>query len=124
MSLIHFKNCTVLDTVAGALLPGHNVVVEGETIREVSDRPVKSARATVIDLKGRTLMPGLVDAHVHAVAVEANLAILPTLPVTLLAHQASAILEGMLRRGFPTIRDARGARFGPAQAAARGPAAR
>ncbi len=39
MALIHLKNCTVLDTVAGALLPGHNVVVEGETIREVSDRP-------------------------------------------------------------------------------------
>ena len=31
MTLIHFKNCTVLDTVAGALLPDHNVVVEGET---------------------------------------------------------------------------------------------
>jgi imidazolonepropionase-like amidohydrolase len=120
MSLIHFKNCTVLDTVAGALLPGHNVVVEGETIREVSDRPVKSARATVIDLKGRTLMPGLIDAHVHAVAVEANLAILPTLPVTLLAHQASAILEGMLRRGFTTIRDAGGADFGLAEAVERG----
>src|SRR5260370_14063933 len=101
MSLIHFKNCTVLDTVAGALLADRNVVVEGETIREVSDRPVKSARATVIDLKGKTLMPGLIDAHVHAVAVEANLAILPSLPATLLAHQASAILAGMLRRRLP-----------------------
>src|SRR5258707_13874702 len=113
MSLIHFKNCTVLDTVAGALLPGHNVVVEGETIREVSDRPVKSARATAIDLKGRTLMPGLIDAHVHAVAVEANLAILPTLPVTLLAHQASAILAGLLRPGSPPLRATRRARFRP-----------
>src|SRR5713101_287601 len=112
MTLIHFKNCTVLDTVAGALLPGHNVVVEGETIREVSERPVKSARATAIDLKGKTLMPGLIDAHVHAIAVEVNLAVLPSLPVTLLAHQASAILAGMLRRGFTTIRDAGGAAFG------------
>src|SRR5260221_12101688 len=111
MRLIHFKNCTVLDTEAGALLPGHNVVVEGETIREVSDRPVKSARATPIDLKGRTLMPGLIDAHVHAVAVEANLAILPTLPVTLLAHQASAILAANARRRLTPHPHARRAPF-------------
>ncbi len=120
MSLIHFKNCTVLDTVAGALLPGHNVVVEGETIREVSDRPVKSARATAIDLKGKTLMPGLIDAHVHALAVEVNLALLPSLPVTLVAHQASAMLEGMLRRGFTSVRDAGGADFGLALAVEQG----
>jgi imidazolonepropionase-like amidohydrolase len=116
MALIHFKNCAVLDTKAGALLAGHSVVVEDETIREVSDRPVKSARATAIDLKGKTLMPGLIDAHVHAIAVEANLAVLPSLPVSLVAHQASHILTGMLRRGFTSIRDAGGADFGLAQA--------
>ena len=120
MTLIHFKNCAVLDTVAGALLPGHEVVVEDDTIREVSDRPVKAGRATAIDLKGKTLMPGLIDAHVHAIAVEVNLAVLPSLPVTLLAHQASDILEGMLRRGFTTIRDAGGADFGLAQAVEQG----
>ena len=120
MTLVHFENCAVLDTVAGVLLPGHNVVVEGETIREVSERPVKSARATAIDLKGKTLMPGLIDAHVHAMAVEVNLAVLPSLPVTLLAHQASAILAGMLRRGFTAIRDAGGADFGLAQAVEQG----
>jgi imidazolonepropionase-like amidohydrolase len=120
MTLTHFKNCAVLDTVAGALLPGHEAVVEDETIREVSDRPVKAGPAMVIDLKGRTLMPGLIDAHVHAIAVEVNLAVLPSLPVTLLAHQASDILEGMLRRGFTTIRDAGGADFGLAQAVEQG----
>jgi imidazolonepropionase-like amidohydrolase len=120
MTLIHFKNCAVLDTVAGTLLPGHEVVVEDETIREVSDRPVKAGRAIVIDLKGKTLMPGLIDAHVHAIAVEVNLAVLPSLPVTLLAHQASDILEGMLLRGFTTIRDAGGADFGLAQAVEQG----
>jgi imidazolonepropionase-like amidohydrolase len=120
MTLIHFKNCAVLDTVAGTLLPGHEVVVEDATIREVSNRPVKAGRATVIDLKGKTLMPGLIDAHVHAIAVEVNLAMLPSLPVTLLAHQASDILEGMLKRGFTTIRDAGGADFGLAQAVEQG----
>src|SRR5258707_15686941 len=112
MTLIHFKNCAVLDTVAGELVPGQSVIVEDGTIREVGDRPLKSAAATAIDLEGKTLMPGLIDAHVHAIAVEANLALLPTLPVTLLAHQAGDILEGMLRRGFTSIRDAGGADFG------------
>jgi imidazolonepropionase-like amidohydrolase len=120
MTLIEFRNCTVLDATAAASRPGSNVVVEGDTIREVSDRPIASADATVIDLKGKTLMPGLIDAHVHAIAVEANLAVLPTLPVTLLAHQASGILQGMLQRGFTAIRDAGGADFGLAMAVEQG----
>jgi imidazolonepropionase-like amidohydrolase len=120
ITFIHFKNCAVLDPAAGALAPGHDVIVEGETIRDVSDRPLKSARATVIDLKGRTLMPGLIDAHVHVTAVEVDLALLPSLPATLLAHRAGAILEAMLLRGFTTIRDAGGADFGLAEAVERG----
>src|SRR5438105_3153057 len=120
MTLIHFTNCALLDTVTGALLPGHHVVVEDGTIREVSERPVASTGATAIDLAGRTLMPGLIDAHVHAIAVEVNLAVLPTLPVTLLAHQAGGQLQAMLRRGFTSVRDAGGADFGLAQAVEQG----
>jgi len=41
------------------------VLVEGGHIREVSDRPIKSATAEAIDLAGRILRPGLIDAHVH-----------------------------------------------------------
>ena len=43
---------------------GHEVLVEGEALREVSDRPVPAAGATAIDGRGRTLMPGPVDCHV------------------------------------------------------------
>jgi imidazolonepropionase-like amidohydrolase len=52
----------------------HHVLVEGRQIREVSDRPIKSASAEMIELGGRTLMPRLIDAHVHVLAVDAALA--------------------------------------------------
>ena len=54
-------------------------------------------------------MPGLIDAHVHVRAVGAALARLADRPVTLLTLQASRMLEGMLMRGFTTVRDAAGA---------------
>src|SRR6185369_2555271 len=74
-----FANCAILDTLRGELLPGWHVLIEGDTIREVSDRPIKAAGAVVYDLAGRTLMPGLCDAHVHVTAILSDLARLDTL---------------------------------------------
>src|SRR6202008_4790704 len=84
---------------------------------EDADRPISCPPAEPIDLKGRTLMPGLIDAHVHVLAVDAALARLSDKPVTLLTLQAARVLEGMLQRGFTTIRDAGGADGGLAEAA-------
>ena len=58
------------DPLQPELPEGQHVLVEDELVREVSDRPIKSATARVIDLKGKTLMPGLIDLHVHAVAIQ------------------------------------------------------
>ena len=66
MSQILFENCTLLDTTAAQLLPDHHVLVEGDRIVEVSDRPISASDAVSVDVGGRTLMPGLIDAHVHA----------------------------------------------------------
>jgi imidazolonepropionase-like amidohydrolase len=49
----------------GELQGGFELLVEGETVREVSDKPIKAPGADVIDCGGRTLMPGLIDSHVH-----------------------------------------------------------
>ncbi len=54
----------MLDPEVGAILGGHEILVEGDRIREVSDKPIKSASAEVVDCGGRTLMPGLIDSHV------------------------------------------------------------
>jgi len=59
-----FRNVQLLDPGKDRLADGHEVLVEGEAIREVSDRPIPAAGATAIDGRGRTLMPGPVDCHV------------------------------------------------------------
>jgi imidazolonepropionase-like amidohydrolase len=120
MAAIIFANCAVLDGTNRERREDHHVLVEGERIREVSDRPIKSDAAETIDLAGRTLMPGLIDAHVHVLAVDAALARLADRPVTLLTLQGARVLEGMLMRGFTTIRDAAGADGGLAEAVEEG----
>ena len=120
MATFIFANCAVLDGTRNECREDHHVLVEGGHIREVSDRPIKSASAETIELGGRTLMPGLIDAHVHVLAVDAALARLADRPVTLLTLQAAQVLEGMLMRGFTTIRDAAGADGGLAEAVEEG----
>ena len=81
MATIVFANCAVLDGASRQRREDHHVLVESDRIGEVSDRPIKSAAAETIDLDGRTLMPGLIDAHVHLARTE-DLAILLALGVT------------------------------------------
>ncbi len=116
MSLTLFKNVHVLDVRGGRLLEDHQVLVENGTIRELSDRPIAAATARVIDGGGRTLMPGLIDCHVHVTFSQTNLGLLAQTPNTTLAYRALPILRGMLRRGFTTVRDAGGADWALKQA--------
>jgi imidazolonepropionase-like amidohydrolase len=111
-----FENATLLDVEAGDLRPGTSVLVDGERIVEVSDRPVTAASAERIDCRGLTLMPGLIDAHVHATITIMDIGAMARRPSTLVAQEARVILEGMLRRGFTTVRDVGGADHGLARA--------
>jgi imidazolonepropionase-like amidohydrolase len=120
MAGIIFANCAVLDVAAGERREGHHVRVEDGRVCEVADRPIASPTAERIDLGGRTLMPGLIDAHVHAIAVDASLARLLETPTSLVTLQAGKVLEAMLMRGFTTVRDAGGADGGLAEAVVQG----
>lgn len=62
-----FRNAAVLDVEAGTLRPGSVVVVSGNRIKSVgSEGKVRiPSGAEIIDLRGRTLLPGLWDLHVH-----------------------------------------------------------
>jgi imidazolonepropionase-like amidohydrolase len=112
MAAYLFSGGRFLDPRDPELRDGIEVLVEGDRVREVSDRPIVSPAATRIDLRGRTLMPGLIDAHVHFFLAEVNLALLDGMPLTLLTTKAVAAARRMLMRGFTTVRDAGGSDFG------------
>src|SRR3954452_37333 len=112
MEIYHFKNFEMLDPEVGELQGGHELIVEGDTIREISAKPIKLAEASVIDCGGRTLMPGLIDSHVHAVLSEVVIRNMENIPLTLMTARAAALLRKMLNRGFTSVRDTGGADWG------------
>ena len=112
MSQLLFRNFQLLEPEVGALQGGHELLVEGDTVREVSDRPIKAEKADVIDCDGRTMMPGLIDSHVHVTLSEVNIRFLESIPLTLMTARAARLMLGMINRGFTTVRDTGGADWG------------
>lgn len=117
---IVLRNATLFDSVTGALKPDCAVVVEGDRIVDVGFGGSSGAGMRGLDLAGRTLLPGLIDAHAHVAATIPDFFRLALLPQSLIAAQAKDILGGMLMRGFTTVRDAGGADVGLVQAIERG----
>lgn len=114
-----FTNARIVDGTAPEAGAPVSVLVEGGTIREVG-KSVASAKARVVDVKGKTLMPGLIDAHVHVIAGVADLGKNAALPDSLVAVRSLVIMRDMLMRGFTTVRDVGGADFGLKQATEEG----
>jgi imidazolonepropionase-like amidohydrolase len=110
--MILFANCRLIDGVSDDVREGMHVLVEGNTIREVSDVPIMATGARVIDLAGRTLMPGLIDAHVHVYSIHLNSAQEAGMPHTLMMAHAIHRVRAMLMRGFTTVRDVAGGDWG------------
>lgn len=108
MSDIIFRNANLFDGAGHTLLEGYDVYVEGGLIREVSDRPLPSATAESVDCAGRTLMPGMIDAHVHTYAANIGSGQGTRLGATYVAHYASNFLRHALDNGFTTVRDVGG----------------
>jgi imidazolonepropionase-like amidohydrolase len=107
-----FTGGRFLDPRRDELIDGVEVLVEDNLVREVSDRPITAASAQRIDIGSRTLMPGLIDAHIHVTLTEVNLRLLADIPLTLLAAKGAASMRAMLERGFTTLRDTGGADWG------------
>ena len=114
--MIVFEHADVLDAAAGTLLRDRFVRIEGAKITVVSDRPVDTTGARVIDARGKVLMPGLIDCHVHVLASQLNIGALANVPNVFAVLRAVPILKGMLDRGFTTVRDAGGADWSLAEA--------
>lgn len=112
MGLLLLRRCNLLDPRSGEYQPNSEILLEGELIREVSDRPIRTAAVEAIDVGGRTVLPGLIDAHIHVYLSEVNLHLLKDVPITLMAGRAATLMRAMLDRGFTTVRDTGGADFG------------
>ncbi|NSY46588.1 amidohydrolase family protein (plasmid) [Agrobacterium tumefaciens] len=111
MTAIIFENARIVDGTVDRPSEPVQVLVEGGSIREV-EKNIASASAQRIDLSGKTLMPGLIDAHVHVVASTADLGQNGMLPDALVTVRAFKIMGEMLARGFTTVRDVGGATSG------------
>jgi imidazolonepropionase-like amidohydrolase len=107
-----FTNAELLDPRWDATRGGHHVLVEGDRIREVSERPIAFDADRVIDCGGRVLMPGLIDCHVHIFFTEWDLRRFESMPLTQLGARSVKVLRETLDRGFTSVRDAGGADWG------------
>ena len=115
-----FRNFQMLDPEAEALQGGHELLVENDLIREVSAKPIKAAKAEVVDCGKQTLMPGLIDSHVHAVLSEVVIRNMEHVPLTLMTARAADLMRRMLDRGFTSVRDTGGADWGLKEATGKG----
>ena len=124
MSAILFTHAALFDGLGPELVPGSQVLVADGTIQDVSQGALKPpADCEIVDLGGRTLMPGLIDAHVHIWATDLDIVKLVTRRTEYLAAFAYRSLRAMLDRGFTTVRDAGGTDVAYVQALADGLAA-
>lgn len=112
-------NAVIVDATLPEPIEGH-VLIEGGLIKDIAARPIAAANRIVIDVKGRTVMPGLIDCHVHVVASMMDLTANAAQSDTLGLLRSLPILKGYLDRGFTTVRDVGGAMFPLAQALEQG----
>jgi imidazolonepropionase-like amidohydrolase len=108
-----FTNIKLFDGKSSRLIEGRRVVVEGNKIKaiEPASGPV-AAGVTVIDCGGRTLMPGLIDAHWHSMMAAMSMMDLMTADVGYINLAAAEEARRTLLRGFTSIRDLAGPSFG------------
>lgn len=109
MSAILFTNARLFDGEGPELIDGAQVLVADGVVQAVSTEKIRPPSACeVLDLGGRTLMPGLIDAHVHIWATDLDLLKIINRRSEYLAAFAYRSLHRMLDRGFTTVRDAGG----------------
>ncbi len=107
-----FTNVHVFDGTNEPRIENANVLVEGNIIKIVSTDSIPAEGATVIDGGGRTLMPGLIDAHWHTMFNFSPISNTLGSSFGYLNIAAAKASEDTLMRGFTTVRDVGGNSFG------------
>lgn len=104
-----FVKANLIDPVSGTVQPNTTVRLSGGLVSEVSN--TVSSDETHVDLSGKYICPGLIDAHVHVTAVpgEKDLGKCFAMDPTVSLTRQPFVCGQMLRRGFTAIRDCGGA---------------
>ena len=108
-TFVLIKNVNIFDGVNDRLTPG-SVLIENNLMKEVGANVQAPSDAVVIDGGGRTLIPGLIDAHVHLTIPEPVDALRNKVDWMYWGVVSGQEAENMLLRGFTTVRDAGWAR--------------
>ncbi len=108
MTPLLFTNARVFDGENAECAEGMSVLVADGRIAEVSARPIAASGARVIDVAGRTLMPGMIDAHVHAYASDVSVQRIEAMGAAYRAAHGVRMLGHALDCGFTTVRDVGG----------------
>lgn len=116
MSALLIEGGDVLDVHALTLRHAVSVLVRDGRIDAVGPGLQSPVDAVRLDARGLTVMPGLIDCHVHTVASSFNLGNVAKLPNVLTMLRGLPIMRAMLQRGFTTVRDAGGADWSLAEA--------
>src|ERR1700735_2291846 len=108
-----FQNVRIFDGKSGSLSAPSSVLVKGNIIERISTAPIAAQPGgAVIAGNGRTLMPGLIDAHWHAMLIRPNPIQAITGDIGYNNIAAGAEATDTLMRGFTTVRDVGGPVFG------------
>jgi len=103
-----FTNVNIFDGKTDRLAEGMSVLVEGNLIKKVAKGDIEAdENATVIDGGGRTLMPGLIDSHVHLthMILEGSLTAWEAATWEEIGAITAAAAREFLKSGFTTVRD-------------------
>jgi imidazolonepropionase-like amidohydrolase len=112
MTCVLFKNARIFDGTHADCAEGMQVLVESGVIREVSDKAIKASNSRAIEVGGRTLMPGLIDAHIHSYFCDMNWQRADAAGEAYRAAHAVRLLGFALDCGFTTVRDIGGGDYG------------
>lgn len=116
-SKVLFTRVRLFDGKSDALQPNVQVLVEGNRITSIdTTNSAPPADATVMDCEDRVLMPGLIDAHWHAVFAAVPLPVLMAGDPGIIFAASTVEAERTLLRGFTTVRDLGGPVFSFKQA--------
>ena len=110
-----FENVRVFSGKSAELSAPANVLIVGKLIKTISTSPIADppgTSVTRIEGRGRTLMPGLIDAHSHISIMALSAGELFNADIGYVHVAAGKAAEAMLLRGFTTVRDMGGPTFG------------